>query len=320
MVRRAVAVISLWVALVALSASPAMGQRVTGMDVSEFQVSMNWNTAYAAGARFAYIRVGRGGTTTAEGHQVDANYATYMTGAANAKDGNGNPVTIYTGNYLRARPDLAELTDSHAGSSDDQPATSALVARAKDEAQNLYNLSKPYLTPQHLRPMLDLENIPSDVPAHPGTEPLTQASMTVWANAFLDHFQTLAGIEPLVYVNTDYATSRLNSGINSPRRRSLWIARPFTGTYTNTSQPQTPSGYPNPYGVWNIASDPNNSWDFWQYDTTGNGATYGAGSTNLDLDVFNGSITELQTFLIPEPGSVALTACGMMMLAARRRK
>lgn len=296
-----------------LGAAPAGAQqRVQGIDVSQFQGTMNWNTAYAAGARFAFVRAGRGGTTTAEGKQDDTTFLTNMTGAANAG--------IITGVYLRARPDLSELTDTNPGTSDDQPTTASLKAHADDEAQNLYNLARAYLTPTHLRPVLDLENIPSDVPSHPGTEALSKASMTTWANEFLDHFEALSGgVEPIIYVNTDYATSRLTSGINSPSRRTLWIARPYSSTYTNTSQPETPSGYANPYGVWNNAGNPNSSWDFWQYDSTGNGATYGASSANLDLDTFNGDMNALRAFMVPEPagGLLAVAACAV---ALRRRR
>lgn len=305
-----------WVVLVlaslwAVSAAQAQ-QRVQGMDVSQFQGTMNWNTAYAAGARFAFVRAGRGGTTSAEGKQDDTTFLTNMIGAANAG--------VITGTYLRARPDLSELPDNNPGTSDDQPTTVSLKSHADDEAQNLYNLVHAYLTPTHLRPVLDLENIPSDVPQHAGTEPLSKASMTTWANEFLDHFEALSGgVEPIVYVNTDYATSRLTSGINSPSRRTLWIARPYSSTYTNSSQPETPSGYANPYGVWNNPANPNSSWDFWQYDSTGNGATYGASSANLDLDTFNGDMNALRAFMVPEPGAglLAVAAC---VIAVRRRR
>jgi GH25 family lysozyme M1 (1,4-beta-N-acetylmuramidase) len=237
-----------------------------------------------------------------------------MSGAASAG--------VITGTYLRARPDLAELTDLHSGSADDQPAAASLRAHADDEAQNFYNLVSAYLTPTHLRPVLDLEGIPGDVPQHPDTEPLTKASMTTWANEFLDHFEALSGgVEPILYVNTDYATNRLTGGINTPSRRTLWLARPYSGTYTTSSQPETPAGFSNPYGVWNNSADPSSSWQFWQYDSTGNGATYGASSTNLDLDTFNGDMTALRAFLVPEPtaGWLAVAASAMSAICLRRR-
>lgn len=55
---------------------------------------------------------------------------------------------------------------------------------------------------------------------------------------------------------------------------------------------------PNPDGTPNLPTGRNTGWTFWQYTSSGNGNTYGAGrSYACDLDVFNGTPDELKEYL-----------------------
>jgi hypothetical protein len=48
-------------------------------------------------------------------------------------------------------------------------------------------------------------------------------------------------------------------------------------------------------------------WTFWQYSSTGKGATYGTESFNVDLNRFNGDMTALESFAgIRRPSTVEL--------------
>ena len=44
-----------------------------------------------------------------------------------------------------------------------------------------------------------------------------------------------------------------------------------------------------------------NPWKFWQYTSEGDGTEYGVGSTHVDLNVFNGTVEELDAWLGIEP-------------------
>src|SRR3954470_10265975 len=105
----------------------AFGQRVQGFDVSEFQGTINWATAYNQGIRFAYIRSDRGGPLGAQ--HVDSGFLANMAGSSNIVAG-GQPVTMYTGNYHFGRPDTAVFP---AGTTQSQ-ANAIITGHAQSEA------------------------------------------------------------------------------------------------------------------------------------------------------------------------------------------
>lgn len=291
--------------LIGFASAPARGQtRTLGIDVSSWQGEMNWNTAYDAGARFAFVRSSRGGTTAATGYVVDDQFDRNMQEIdALAQQGK----TIYAGAYHYARPDTIGSVIN----------TTTIRSHAEDQAQHFYNTAGNYMTEGYLRPVLDLED---------GAAELTTPEMSLWVNSFSDHLRQLSGVEPLIYLNTYYATHQVDESVN---HHDLWLARyntPPVDPFENKDNPETPDGYPNPYGVWNdpIGSDvpSHDAWSFWQYSAGGNGmgSTFGSPIHNdIDLNAANGDLDFVRGFLVPEPTGVALAACGSLLLLRRRR-
>jgi lysozyme len=140
---------------------------------------------------------------------------------------------------------------------------------ADSEARHFLNIAGPYLTNEYLRPVLDLERGAS----------LGKTALSNWMHEWMDTVKTETGIEPLIYTNSYYANNYLDSSIS---QYDLWIAH-------WTCDPAIP---PNT-GIWD-------SWDFWQYwGPSGCGPSYVPGiSGNVDLDLFNGDISGLNTFKI----------------------
>jgi lysozyme len=84
------------------------------------------------------------------------------------------------------------------------------------------------------------------------------------------------GKRPLIYTNYDFWTNNL-SGRLWASQYSLFIA--FYGNYP----PLIPADWSN--------------WLFWQYTDSGDGPTYGASSTHIDLDRFNGNRKQFEYWI-----------------------
>ena len=128
-----------------------------------------------------------------------------------------------------------------------------------------------FISSGFLRPVLDLEE-------GGGATPVGAANLSAWANAWLDAVTLATGIEPMVYCNSNYAKNYLNSTLAS---RTLWIAN-----YSCSIDPQTASP-PSGIGIWS-------NWVFWQYCSS----LSVAGISPVDMNVFNGTPAQLQSYLI----------------------
>ena len=220
-----------------------MMARVQGIDVSHWQGTMNWTTAYNAGNRFTFAKATQASAT------VDDQFANNFS--------NAKAAGLLIGFYHFANP--SGTADANGdGLTDDAVA----------EANHFWNTAKAGMVTGYLRPVLDMED----------SGGLTIAQLSKWTNDFCTRIQQLTGgIDPIIYCNTNYATSFLNSTVTI---HDLWIANYNSTTY---GDPNT-NGSP-PAGVWGSGN-----WDMWQYSAGGNGrgAANGAQSTDLDIDVFKG--------------------------------
>ena len=132
------------------------------------------------------------------------------------------------------------------------------------EAEYFLSVVDDYLIDGYLRPVLDLEQ-----GASLGIEALSH-----WVHSWMNTIINETGIEPILYVNANYASNYLDYSVN---QYDLWIAH---WTYDPDLTPET--------GIWN-------DWDFWQYSDQGsiNGIT-----GNVDLNVFNEDTNDLQDYII----------------------
>ncbi len=139
------------------------------------------------------------------------------------------------------------------------------------EAHHFLNVAEDYLIEGYLRPGLDLEDDPGfdSYPYRLGKEALSN-----WVHEWMNTVKNETGIEPIIYVNSHYANNYLDTSIAD---YDLWIAH---WTYNPDIPPNT--------GVWD-------SWDFWQYSDSGSVPGI---SGDVDLDVFNGDMSRLNTFMI----------------------
>lgn len=268
----------------------AWSQRARGVDASYWQGNMDWTKTYNAGARFAFVRSSRG--LTYDDTLFVQNMTTISNMAAAGK-------TIYAGAYHYGIPSDA-LTSSSTNA--------AIKANAQAEANHFVNTAGDYMTAGWLRPVLDLEN--GATVGDTAVRLLSNSQLSYWANTFMDEVEARVGVEPLVYMNTNYASNYVNSSLAG---RDLWIANYDSGN--NYGDPLT-NGSP-PTG--NLGD-----WSFWQYTSKGDKELYGIPNNTIDLNVANGDINFVRSFVIPsnvpEPsGALVMSVASLLALSRRRR-
>jgi GH25 family lysozyme M1 (1,4-beta-N-acetylmuramidase) len=157
---------------------------------------------------------------------------------------------------------------------------STAVGDAVAEANWFVDRAGQYMTPGHLPPVLDLEDGAS----------MTPAQLTTWVQQFETRVEQRTGVVPIIYCNTNYATNEVTSAVNV---YPLWIAN-WSSAYGDPNTTGSP-----PCGVWGAGN-----WEFWQHSSTG--AVSGI-SGNVDLDVFDGTLAQLQAMLIQNPDQIPPT-------------
>ena len=226
-------------------------QSILGIDVSNAKGTINWNSVYADGKKFAFIKA------TQRNNFTDPNFVTNINNARN--------VGILAGAYHFACPavDVSQFCYTN--------------GNATVEALNFINVAGPYITNGYLRPVLDLE-IGSN---------LDNAYLSNWVHEFISVVKSKTGVEPIIYLNKDYAQNHLDSSVSV---YDLWIAH----LSEDPNLPPTPVSL----GIWQTQG-----WDFMQYSWTGsvNGIL-----GEVDLDTVNGDINTLNNYVI----SLSPLACG----------
>jgi GH25 family lysozyme M1 (1,4-beta-N-acetylmuramidase) len=172
-----------------IAAQPAHAvDSVAGMDVSAYQGNVDWSTAYANGARFAYIKATEGTTYT----------NSYFTQQYNGSYGVG----MIRGAYHFALPNnsggvaQADFFVDHGGgwSADGQTLPGAL-----DIEYNPYSGGTCY--------------------------GLSQTDMVGWIQAFSNEYQARTGRYPTIYSTTDWWTTCTGNSSAFAANSPLWIAR-----------------------------------------------------------------------------------------------
>ena len=190
------------------SGAAALADRPLGVDVSKWQASINWTQVYNSGRRFAFIKASQGTTVS------DAWFTTNIVNASAAG--------MLASPYHFADPlNQRQPADSHT---------------AVDEANYFVAIAGNYMAPGFLPPVLDVEY----------GSTMGTAALSTWVNSFCNRVLALKGVRPLIYTNTNYATSYLNSSVTV---WDVWIAN------WGFTDPQTQNP---PTGVWP-------TWKLWQY-------------------------------------------------------
>ena len=197
-------------------------------------------------------------------------------------EANAQAAGVLIGAYDYARPDL-DLGNAGAD---------AEAARFWSVAQNYIKGGGTYLVP-----MLDIEQAPGSS--------YTTASLSAWVNEWCQDIVNYAAaanltVRPGVCTYSSYASTWLDSTVT---QWPLWMVSP------NGQSPQT--GAPSGTSPWA-------TWDFWLYSNT-NSVPGISGS--CDVDVFNGTSTALDLYVIPEPGTAfLLTIPALLCVLQRLRK
>ncbi|MCA9260481.1 MAG: glycoside hydrolase family 25 protein, partial [Planctomycetales bacterium] len=234
---------------------------LSGIDVSRWQGSINWNSVRSAGVEFAFTKATEGV------NYVDPRFHQNMQGAADAgvligpyhfcrvESYNGAAFTTYNGGAFT--PGSAPYLDA--------------VSEANDF---LAAILPYYATGSYLPPVADVERLPDFA-----TYSLERAFISNWVQLFSDTIYDALGTRPIVYTSKSAANTYYTPAVAA--QHELWEAW-WKGT--GTSNPPQPSDTPS----WG-------DWLFWQW--TDSWSVPGV-SGNVDGDVFEGSRADLESLLI----------------------
>jgi len=164
-----------------------LGQNVHGIDVSNWQGNIDWNTVVNDGQVYAWAKASEGMT------YQDPQFINNMT--------NGLDAGVIMGAYHFARPDNNLATE---------------------DASNFLSTAGTYIGAGFLPPVLDLENPYSGGQSIVLTDLFTSNELSAWVMEWVSTVETQTGISPIIYVNGNYA-NYLNSTVNN---YGLWFAQP----------------------------------------------------------------------------------------------
>ena len=217
---------------------------IKGVDVSHHQNdrgAIDWKEVKNAGYEFAFVKA-TGATSYTD---------PYFT--ANMKD--AKAAGLLVGAYHFAYPEYND---------------------AVSEANHFVNIAGDYLKAGYLRPVLDLEEDPTN-DSHPHR--MGKENLSNWIHLWMDTVKNETGVEPILYTGW-YARQGdyLNASI---AEYDLWIAH-----YTERKAPPD-------IGIWD-------TWDFWQYSEEGSVPGI---QGDVDLNLFKGSLADLQEYRIDMGGA-----------------
>ena len=225
---------------------------VLGIDVSNYQGTIDWNQVKQAGRDFAFIKATESVDTS------DNQFAANILGAKNAG--------ILAAAYHFARPSYGNSPEA--------------------EASYFVSIAGPYIVAGALRPALDFEDDNS-------LTTMTDAQLTDWVSRWAAEVKRRTGAEPMLYMDGRFVSRLTTPATAYP----LWFAAPGLVT----TQPADVGNFP--------------SAVFKQYDW--HGSVNGI-SGEVDLDVFFGDMSQLQSYVIAPPPVpvIALVATGVSVPAS----
>ncbi|KAI0676570.1 glycoside hydrolase family 25 protein [Trametes maxima] len=177
-------------AVTAATASPVdLEKRASpkGIDISNYQGTVNFNTAKANGISFVYIKATEGTT------YVDPTFSSHYTGATNAG--------LIRGAYHFAHP-----------------SASSGATQAKYFLAHGGGWSKDGIT---LPGALDIEYNPNGAECYG----LSASAMVSWIKDFSNTYHSSTGVYPVIYTTTDWWTTCTGNSAAFASTNPLWIAR-----------------------------------------------------------------------------------------------
>ena len=169
----------LWIFFLALGTAEVSAQRPLGCDISNYQLSVNWNQVTNAGVKFCWSKATEGLSYTS------SSFVSQVNGAKNSG--------VYVGGYHFARPsNHPNITGANS---------------ADSEANFYWSVVSNYVKPSgaYLVPMLDWEDTSATVAAG-----FTTTQMSQWVNQWCNTVSNLARangviIKPIVYTGVLFA-------------------------------------------------------------------------------------------------------------------
>ncbi|KAF8650920.1 hypothetical protein AX16_005019 [Volvariella volvacea WC 439] len=158
-----------------------------GIDVSNYQPNINWNTVKANGVSFAFIKA-----TEGTGY-INPSFSSQYTGATNAG--------IIRGGYHFALPDRSS------------GATQATYFLAHGGGWSADGITLPGA--------LDIEYNPYGATCYG----LSQSAMVSWIRDFSNTYYSRTGRYPVIYTTTDWWTTCTGNNNSFGSTNPLWIAR-----------------------------------------------------------------------------------------------
>lgn len=267
------------------------GGRIAGVDISRWQHSIlpiNFKQMAKSGIAFVFIK-------GSDGNNSDDVITRPL---ANADSAAVKAAGMYVGYYHFARVPASN-------------SSSVVIANAKKQAkQALARLAELGGYGSNTLPyVLDIESAPAVA---------TDATITLWAKTWLDEMYAATGRRSIVYSYRYFLSRKFTMSSASKdyfRQSPLWLAHPGNPANPNI----IPGRIDNSIGCYQTAwtlPDCTATWSFWQYTSLGDRELYGIpwspkrGSAcptgvkycstfvgqsrrHLDMNVFNGSITDL---------------------------
>jgi GH25 family lysozyme M1 (1,4-beta-N-acetylmuramidase) len=224
-----------------------------GIDCSQYGYPINWNTAYAQGARFAMMRCGRrlsGGLTP------DSQFTTGNVQAARAAG-------LKVGFYWFKNPDLYSKNT---------------LSDAEEEAQTFFNYISSVVSSTDMGdcfPVCDYENSSGSITS------VTNDEAYLWIKQFCDYFTSVTAAANPTGVGRQCMLYTAFYSIDALAADGSELIYSSTGATIASTAPLWLAANSSPYVAYNFTQFGGyTDWVMWQYVTD----TSGYGSSNIDVN------------------------------------